>query len=291
MPRSLIERRGDVAVADRRRCPAQDLQADLRHLAAPRPIGSGTPDLGLDRVRHANTPRAAIRIPCACSCRRGCPLQPRRSAHSLTEQPQPRMCQTHVPAGLLIPPSASIAARTRRLACNCRSVGSDARPPPSGTSIGRARSGSRPANWKSLWKARPASCMASVTAPDRSSLRKLSTVRRRSTMRPSGSRTSSSSRSGRWTRFDRTLTAHRPTACRPGRRDAGAARGWAPEIANFLGVTHVTQARLSDAHARALGRAREIRSISGDASHASQEPPAQLKGSLVWSCLSNRRPR
>ena len=174
MLRSLMERQGDVAVADRRRCPAQDLQADLGHLAARRPIGSGTPDLWLDRVRHANTPRAAIRIPCACSCRRGCPLQPRRSAHSLTEQPQPRMCQTHAPAGLLIPPSASIAARTRRLACNCRSVRSDARPPPSGTSIGRARSGSRPANWKSLWKARPASCMASVTAPDRSSLPKLS---------------------------------------------------------------------------------------------------------------------
>jgi hypothetical protein len=57
----------------------------------------------------ASTPSAATGIPCACSCRSDLLPQPYRIAHSRTLLCSPTTCQTHEPAGLLIPPNAAIA--------------------------------------------------------------------------------------------------------------------------------------------------------------------------------------
>ena len=64
----------------------------------------------------ASIPSDAMRIPCACSWRTDRPPQPWRIAHSRTLRCRPTTCQTHEPAGLLIPPSAAIASCTRRRA-------------------------------------------------------------------------------------------------------------------------------------------------------------------------------
>ena len=50
------------------------------------------------------------------------PPQPCRIAHSRIERCSPTTCQTHEPAGLPSPPSASSAAPTRRRASTCASV-------------------------------------------------------------------------------------------------------------------------------------------------------------------------
>ena len=61
----------------------------------------------------ASTPSAATRIPCACSCRTGRPFQLWLIAHSRTLRYRQTTCQTHEPAGLEVPPSASRYLCTR----------------------------------------------------------------------------------------------------------------------------------------------------------------------------------